>query len=49
MKTQKKIGKLHLLPIISLQNMTLANNNLKMLLALWIYLSHDVTKTCSFA
>lgn len=49
MKIPKKIGKPHLLPIVSLQNMTLANNNLQMLLALWIYLNHDVTKTSSFA
>lgn len=49
MKIPKKTGKRHLVPIVSLQNMTLANNNLKILLALWIYLNHDVTKTSSFA
>lgn len=49
MKIQKKIGKIHLIPIVSLQNITLANNSLKMLLALWIYLNHDVTKTSSLA
>lgn len=49
MKIPKKIGKLHFVSVISLQNMALANSNLKMLLALWIYLNHDVTRTSSCA
>lgn len=44
MKIPKKIGKLHLVPILCLQNVILVKNSSKMLLALWMYLHHDVKK-----